>query len=145
MNRTINDLSYTEMVDMLDAELTAVAAIFKDLSDEEWTRTSPLRPVDEALPHWTVREVASHFDVSIGLTLALIAGQGDLQPARDRTSFFINPRSETAPAVYEYAYLNLAGYGKDPIHERVVQTFEQTISRCTCLRFQSCSRSSQAR
>ena len=77
-----------------------------------------------------VREVASHFDISIGLTLALIEGQDDVQPARDRTSFFINPRSETAPVVYEYAYLNLAGYGKDPIHERVVQTFEQTISRC---------------
>ena len=75
MNRTINDLSYTEMVDMLDAELTAVAAILKDLSDEEWIRTSPLRPVDEAVPHWTVREIASHFDISIGLTLALIEGR----------------------------------------------------------------------
>ena len=107
-----------------------MAAILKDLSDEEWIRTSPLRPVDEAVPHWTVREIASHFDISIGLTLALIEGQDDVQPARDRTSFFINPRSETAPVVYEYAYLNLAGYGKDPIHERVVQTFEQTISRC---------------
>ena len=91
---------------------------------------SPLRPVDEAVPHWTVREIASHFDISIGLTLALIEGQDDVQPARDRTSFSINPRSETAPVVYEYAYLNLAGYGKDPIDERVVQTFEQTISRC---------------
>ena len=106
MTTTINDLSYAEMVDMLDAELTAVAAILKGLSDEEWGRTSPLRPVEEALPHWTVREVASHFDVSIGLTLALIAGQDDVQAARDRTSFFINPRSETAPVVYEYAYLN---------------------------------------
>jgi hypothetical protein len=130
VNTTINDLSYAEMVDMLDAELTAVAAILKGLSDEEWGRTSPLRPVEEALPHWTVREVASHFDVSIGLTLALIAGQGDLQPARDRTSFFINPRSETAPVVYEYAYRNLADYGQDPIHERVVQTFEQTTRQC---------------
>ena len=130
MNRTIDDLSYAEMVDMLDTELTAVAAILKGLSDEEWSRTTPLRPVDETVPHWTVRELASHFDISIGLTMALIAGQDDLQPARDRTSFFINPRSETAPVVYEYAYRNLADYGQDPIHDRVVKTFEQTIRQC---------------
>ena len=81
MNTIINDLSYAEMVDMLDAELTAVAAILKGLSDEEWGRTSPLRPVEETLPHWTVREIASHFDISIGLTLALIEGQEGV-PAR---------------------------------------------------------------
>ena len=40
MNRTINDLSHAEMVDMLDAELTTVAAILKGLSDEEWSRTT---------------------------------------------------------------------------------------------------------
>jgi hypothetical protein len=91
VNTTINDLSYAEMVDMLDAELTAVAAILKGLSDEEWGRTSPLRPVEETLPHWTVREIASHFDISIGLTLALIEGQEDVQPARDRTSFLHQP------------------------------------------------------
>ena len=53
--------------------------------------------------------LAGHFDISIGLTRMLIAGADASQPARDRTSFFINPRSETAPVVYRYAYQMVEG------------------------------------
>ena len=39
----------------------------------------------------------------------LIADQQDGHPGRDRVSFFIFPRSEVAPAVYEYAYTMVEG------------------------------------
>ena len=54
-------------------------------------------------------ELAGHFDIAIGLTNMLIDGREDSQPARDRTSFFINPRSETGPVVYTYAYTMVEG------------------------------------
>ena len=96
--------SYESVIGILEAELTAVADVFGGLTSAQWQRSTLLVPVDLELPKWTVFELAGHFDISIGLTRMLIAEQEDAQPARDRTSFFINPRSETAPVVYSYAY-----------------------------------------
>src|SRR5690348_3069900 len=80
------------------------------------------------LPHWTVFELAGHFDISIGLTRMLIAGRMPASPARDWTSFFINPRSETAPVVYSYAYQMVEG--KTPADMPGVQheTFSKTVA-----------------
>ena len=101
--------SYESDIGTLDAELTAVAGVFAGLTPDQWQRPTLLVPVDPALPRWTVFELAGHFDIAIGLTRMLIAGQEDAQPARDRTSFFINPRSETGPVVYSYAYTMVEG------------------------------------
>ena len=53
--------------------------------------------------------LAGHFDISIGLTRMLIAAQEDGQPGRDHVSFFIFPRAEVAPTVYDYAYTMVEG------------------------------------
>src|SRR6266567_3635687 len=101
--------SYGTTIDTLAGELARIEAAFRGLTKPEWETSTLLVPVDLGLPHWTVFELAGHFDISIGLTRMLIGGRGDLQPARDRTSFFINPRSETGPVVYQYAYTMVEG------------------------------------
>jgi hypothetical protein len=120
--------SYETMIDMLEAELTAVAAAFGGLRDEDWARPTRLVPVDPELPKWTVFELAGHFDISIGLTRMLIAGKEDAQPARDSTSFFINPRSETGPVVYSYAYSVVEGKAPADMPGVLAETFSKAIS-----------------
>jgi len=119
--------SYETTIDTLADELTRIEAVFRGLTGPEWDTSTLLVPVDPALPHWTVFELAGHFDISIGLTRMLIDGRGDLQPARDRTSFFINPRSETGPIVYGYAYTMVEGKTPADMPGVLAETFGQTI------------------
>jgi uncharacterized protein (TIGR03083 family) len=119
--------SYEETIGVLDAELAAVQKAFAGLSDLQWRLPTKLVPIDPELPKWTVFELAGHFDISIGLTRMLIDGRGDDQPARDRTSFFINPRSETAPVVYDYAYQMVAGKAPDDMPGVLHETFATTL------------------
>jgi len=120
--------SYETMIDMLEAELDAVTEAFGKLTDEDWARSTQLVPVDPELPKWTVFELAGHFDISIGLTRALIAEKEDAQPARDSTSFFINPRSETGPAVYSYAYTMVEGKKPADMPGVLTETFTKTVA-----------------
>jgi uncharacterized protein (TIGR03083 family) len=120
--------SYESVIGTLDAELTMVADVFAGLTPEQWQRSTLLVPVDPDLPKWTVFELAGHFDIAIGLTRMLIAGQKDAQPARDRTSFFINPRSETGPVVYSYAYTMVEGKTPADMPGVLAETFAKTIS-----------------
>src|SRR6266699_1164968 len=122
--------SYETTISTLEAELTAVQRTFADLSADQWRLPTKLVPVDPELPHWTVFELAGHFDISIGLTRMLIEGRGDSQPARDRTSFFINPRSETGPVVYEYAYTMVQGKTPAQMPDVLAGTFAKTIEEC---------------
>jgi len=85
--------SYMETVDILEKELLQIEGVFGGLSEEEWAASTKLVPLDEGQPFWTVFELAGHFDISIGLTRMLIADPQDGQVGRDRTSFFIFPRS----------------------------------------------------
>ena len=71
---------------MLEAELAVVGRVFAGLSDDEWRLPTKLVAGEPDLPHWTVFELAGHFDIAIGLTRMLIAGAGASQPARDRTA-----------------------------------------------------------
>ena len=119
---------YEFVISALEAELTAVADVFGGLAPDQWRRPTLLVPVDPDLPAWTVFELAGHFDISIGLTRMLIAGRDDAQPARDRTSFFINPRSETAPVVYSYAYTRVEGKNPAGMPGVLAETFTKTIS-----------------
>jgi mycothiol maleylpyruvate isomerase-like protein len=120
--------SYEDTIAVLETELAAVERVFAGLSQDEWRLPTRLVPVDPALPHWTVFELAGHFDISIGLTRMLISGRDDSQPARDRTSFFINPRSETAPVVYDYAYQMVEGKTAADMPRVLHETFGQTVA-----------------
>ena len=119
---------YESVIGILEAELTAVVDMFRGLSPDQWRRPTLLMPVDPDLPKWTVFELAGHFDIAIGLTRMLIAGQQDAQPARDRTSFFINPRSETGPVVYAYAYTMVEGKTPADMPGVLAETFTKTVS-----------------
>jgi hypothetical protein len=120
--------SYESLTGVLEAELTAVADAFRGLEPGQWRRSTLLVPVNPELPKWTVFELAGHFDIAIGLTRMLIAGHEDAQPARDRTSFFINPRSETGPVVYGYAYTMVEGKTPAEMPGVLAETFTKTIA-----------------
>ena len=122
--------SYENTIDILAGELARIEATFRGLTEQEWAASTLLVPVDPELPHWTVFELAGHFDISIGLTRMLLDGRGDLQPARDRTSFFINPRSETGPVVYGYAYTMVEGKTPADMPGVLAETFGKTIEEC---------------
>ena len=120
--------SYESVIGTLEAELAAVAAVFRGLEQDQWRRPTLLAPVDPGLPRWTVFELAGHFDIAIGLTRMLIAGREDVQPARDRASFFINPRSETGPVVYSYAYTVIEGKSPADMPDVLAETFTKTTA-----------------
>jgi hypothetical protein len=125
--------SYEITIDTLTGELSRVEAAFRALTDREWATPTQLVPVNPDLPHWTVFELAGHFDISIGLTRMLIDGRGDLQPARDRTSFFINPRSETGPVVYQYAYTMVQDKTPADMPDVLAETVSKTIGGCRAM------------
>jgi hypothetical protein len=118
---------YRADVQILETELARVEQAFRGLTESDWRRPTLLQPLDETLPRWTLFELAGHFDISIGLTRMLIEGRGDQQPARDRTSFFINPRSETGPVVYSYAYTMVQGKTPADMPDVLAETFGKTI------------------
>lgn len=120
--------SYEHDVDTLEAELTQIEDTFRSLTDAEWQLPTRLTPLDPSLPHWTVFELAGHFDISIGLTRMLIADPQSGQPGRDRVSFFIFPRSEVAPVVYDYAYKMVDGKTANMMPEVLHETFSKTIA-----------------
>jgi hypothetical protein len=60
--------SYDEAIDIVEGELQLVESTFAGLSPEEWAMPTKLVPLDSSQPRWTVFELASHFDISIGLT-----------------------------------------------------------------------------
>ena len=119
--------SYQEDVRLLETELSGVLRTFQDLSASDWARPTLLRPLDETQPPWTVFELAGHFDISIGLTRMLIADQQQGQVGRDRVSFFIFPRSEVAPVVYDYAYTMVQGKSPADMPGVLRETFTKTV------------------
>jgi hypothetical protein len=120
--------SYVDAVDLLETELGRVLTTFAALSDDEWAKPTNLEPLDPTQPHWTAFELAGHFDISIGLTRMLIDSAQDGQPGRDRVSFFIFPRSEAAPAVYDYAYTMVEGKSPSDMPNVLAETFQNTIA-----------------
>src|SRR5262245_28906576 len=122
-------LTYEQALDTLERELTGVADTFADLSDEEWAMPTLLEPFDAAKPHWSVFELAGHLRISIGLTSMLIADQQDGQTGRDQVSFFIFPRSEVAPTVYDYAYAMVEGKQPVDMPEVLRQVFGDAVGQ----------------
>jgi hypothetical protein len=125
--------SYEQTLGVLERELQRVSDAFASLSEREWTSETRLEPFDSGRPRWTVFELAGHFDISIGLTRMLIANQETGQPGRDRVSFFIFPRAEVAPTVYEYAYTMVEGKEPADMPGVLADTFSKTISESRAL------------
>ncbi|MDH4119302.1 MAG: maleylpyruvate isomerase N-terminal domain-containing protein [Acidimicrobiia bacterium] len=127
-------MGYEQTVDILEAELNRVLEGFGRLTAEDWSAPTRLEPLDPSLPHWTIFELAGHFDISIGLTRMLIADPSPGgQPGRDRVSFFIFPRIEVAPVVYDYAYTMVEGKAPTDMVGVLAETFGKTVeeSRAT--------------
>jgi hypothetical protein len=119
--------SYTDAVNVLETELKGVEKVFSGLTPEQWKMPTKLVPLDPQKPHWTVFELAGHFDISIGLTRMLIDSRQVGQPGRDRISFFIFPRSEVAPVVYDYAYTMVEGKTPADMPAVLHEVFSKTI------------------
>lgn len=119
--------TYEGWVDLLEAELGQVLDGFRRVTDDQWSASTRLEPLDASLPHWTVFELAGHFDISIGLTRMLIADPQPGQTGRDRVSFFIFPRSEVAPVVYDYAYTMVEGKAPADMVGVLEETFGKTV------------------
>jgi hypothetical protein len=119
--------AHEDTVKILELELGRVEQAFRDLSEEQWRTPTNLRPLDESQPYWTLFELAGHFDISIGLTVMLMAEPQTGQVGRDRVSFFIFPRSEVAPVVYDYAYTMVEGKTPQQMPDVLHETFGKTI------------------
>jgi hypothetical protein len=119
--------SYEDAVATLEKELGGVERAFRALSADQWRTPTLLRPLDESQPHWTLFELAGHFDISIGLTRMLLADPQQGQVGRDRVSFFIFPRSEVAPVVYDYAYTMVEGKTPEQMPDVLHETFTKTV------------------
>jgi hypothetical protein len=119
--------SYEHALDTLETELLGVLEVFGGLTADEWQLPTKLQPVDATLPQWTVFELAGHLDISIGLTRMLMADPTHGQPGRDRVSFFIFPRLEVAPVVYDYAYTMVAGKTAADMPGVLTETFTKTV------------------
>ena len=119
--------SYEDTVGILEVELGQVEQGFRGLSAAAWATPTKLRPLDETKPPWTLFELAGHFDISIGLTVMLMAEPQAGQVGRDRVSFFIFPRSEVAPVVYDYAYTMVEGKTPAQMPDTLAATFAKTV------------------
>jgi hypothetical protein len=119
--------AYEDAVRTLEVELGRAEQAFRDLTAEQWQTPTKLQPLDDAQPHWTVFELAGHFDISIGLTVMLMAEPQTGQVGRDRTSFFIFPRSEVAPVVYDYAFKMVEGKTPEQMPDVLHETFSKTV------------------
>jgi hypothetical protein len=126
-------LTYGQALDTLERELQGVADTFAALSEAEWQASTLLDPFEPDRPRWTVFELAGHLTISIGLTSMLIAAQEDGQPGRDQVSFFIFPRSEVAPVVYDYAYTMVEGKKPGDMPGVLRETFANAVNESRAL------------
>src|SRR4029453_14759685 len=119
--------SHEDTVDTLEVELGQVEGGFRSLTADEWATPTKLRPLDETKPHWTLFELAGHFDISIGLTVMLMAEPQAGQGGGDRGTFFTSPRPEVAPVVCDYAYTMVEGKTPDQMPDVLRATFAKTV------------------
>jgi uncharacterized protein (TIGR03083 family) len=122
--------SYDEMVGALATEgLPALQDGLAGLASEDWERPTLLRPPDAEQPHWTVLQLAAHFDVFMGLTMGLVAEPMSAQPVVDRASFYISvsDRSKVSPVIYQYIVDHAQGHTPATIVDKVGVTFKQAL------------------
>jgi uncharacterized protein (TIGR03083 family) len=119
--------TYDVVVAALAEALRAVEETLAGLSEEDWRRPTFLEPFNPAQPPWDVLQLVGHFDISIGLTLALVGEPQAGQIGRDRASFFIADRSQVAPVVYEYAIAQVEDKTPADALAMVRQTFRRSL------------------
>ena len=100
--------TYEDTVSILEVELGQVEQGFRGLAEADWATPTKLRPLDEAKPPWTLFELAG-------------------QVGRDRVSFFIFPRSEVAPVIYDYAYTMVEDRTPAQMPDVLAATFAKTV------------------
>ena len=120
--------SYESVIGILEAELTAVADAFGALTPDQWQRSTLLVPVDP--------EPAQVDGVRAGRPLRhrhradphadRRARGGPAGAGPDHSS--INPRSETGPVVYSYAYTMVEGKTPADMPGVLAETFANTVS-----------------
>ena len=93
---SVSQASYSELVDILEAELAVVADGFEGLTTGQWGAPTKLTPVEPDKSPWTLFELAGHLDISIGITTMLIADAvpGQREAERDAVDFFIFPSDD---------------------------------------------------
>ena len=121
--------TYDEMTDALTEGLQALEDTLSGLSEEDWERPTLLRPATPDTAPWDVLTLAAHFDVFMGLTLALVGEPQDVPPGRDRHSFCISvsDRSQVAPAIYQYVVDHAQGHTPATMVDTVRQTFKNAM------------------
>lgn len=121
--------TYEEMTDALVEGLQALEDTLSGLPESDWTRPTLLRPATPDTPPWDVLTLAAHFDVFMGLTLALVGEPQDVPPGRDRHSFCISvaDRSQVAPAIYNYVVDHAGGHTPTTMLDTVRQTFKISL------------------
>jgi uncharacterized protein (TIGR03083 family) len=119
--------TYERVVEALADALQAVEQTLAGLSEADWRRPTLLKPYDPAAAPWDVLALVGHFDISIGLTLALVAEPQRGQIGRDRVSFFIADRSQVAPIVYEYALAQVKEKTPASALAMVRETFRRSL------------------
>jgi uncharacterized protein (TIGR03083 family) len=122
--------SYEEMVDALAEEgLPALQDKLAELTPADWERPTLLQPPGHEQPHWTVLQLAAHFDVFMELTMGLVAEPMSAQPVVDRASFYISvsDRSKVSPVIYQYIVDHAQGHTPTTILDKVGETFKQAL------------------
>ena len=121
--------TYEEMTDALTEGLQALEETLSGLDERDWERPTHLRPATPDDAPWDVLTLAAHFDVFMGLTLALVGEPTDAQPGRDRHSFCISvsDRSQVAPAIYNYVVDHAQGHTPATMLDTVRQTFKNAM------------------
>jgi hypothetical protein len=89
--------SYEDAVRTLEVELRVVEQAFRDLTTSSGRRRRSSSRSTRPNPTGRYSSWSGTSTISIGLTVLLMAEPQAGQVGRDRTSFFIFPRSEVAP------------------------------------------------
>ena len=120
--------TYQENVDALAEGLQALEETLAGLSEEDWARPTLLKPHDPDLPPWNVLQLASHFDIFMGITLGLVGEAQAGQPSLDRVSFGISVSdSSQGPVLYHYMADHAKGHTPATMLNSVRETFERAV------------------
>lgn len=128
MNTGTQTRSYEEVTDALAEALQALEDTLAGLSEEDWARPTLLRTADPENPPWNVLQLASHFDIFMGLVLNLVAEAKGGQPILDRASFCIAcSDGSQGPGLYQYMTDHAKGHTPTTMLDTVRGTFKQVL------------------
>jgi uncharacterized protein (TIGR03083 family) len=128
MTANTQERSYEETVEALAEGLQALEDTLAGLSEEDWTRPTRLQTANPEIPPWDVLQLASHFDIFMGLVLGLVAEAKGGQPTLDGASFCIAVSdSSQGPVLYRYMADHAKGHAPATMLETVRETFKRAL------------------